>query len=390
MTRPVRTSAIWRGATVTSAAAARSNPADSAVAYIGRGIVASSRLIRSCIAAAYSNVGEAPSTMPQAPPASIVCAWACGGAGRMPRCSSPSRSRRTPRRRISTRRCRSTPASAPGTLPNGLTYFIRRNPRPRIACCCGWRCSAGSVDEADDQRGLAHVLEHMAFNGTTHFKPGELVSYLESIGARFGPHVNAYTSFDETVYMLDVPTDRPGALRARLRRAQRLRRRHHARPRRDRQGARRRHRGVARPARRRHAHAAAADRSALRSTSRYCEPAADRHAGDRSSASRSQRLRDFYRDYYRPDRMAVIVVGDIDPDEVEALIRQHFGPMPARPAASARSSRFRRTRTRATSPSRIAKRRASSVSVIFKRPFDALETRRRLPPVAGASRWPTR
>ena len=71
---------------------------------------------------------------------------------------------------------------------------------------------AGSLDEDEDQRGLAHMLEHMAFNGSTHFKPGELVSYLESIGARFGPHVNAYTSFDETVYMLDVPTDRAGAL----------------------------------------------------------------------------------------------------------------------------------------------------------------------------------
>jgi len=71
---------------------------------------------------------------------------------------------------------------------------------------------AGSIDEADDQRGLAHVLEHMAFNGTTHFQPGQLVSYLESIGARFGPHVNAQTSFDETIYMLDVPTDRQGVL----------------------------------------------------------------------------------------------------------------------------------------------------------------------------------
>ena len=71
---------------------------------------------------------------------------------------------------------------------------------------------AGSVDEADDQRGLAHVLEHMAFNGSAHFPPGELVKYLESIGAQFGPHVNAYTSFDETVYMLDVPTDKAGAV----------------------------------------------------------------------------------------------------------------------------------------------------------------------------------
>ena len=62
------------------------------------------------------------------------------------------------------------------------------------------------------KRGLAHLLEHMAFNGSTHFKSGELIDYLESIGARFGPDVNAYTSFDETVYMLELPTDREEAL----------------------------------------------------------------------------------------------------------------------------------------------------------------------------------
>ena len=63
--------------------------------------------------------------------------------------------------------------------------------------------------EADDQQGLAHFIEHMAFNGSAHFKPGELVSTFESVGARLGPHVNAYTSFDETVYMLDLPSDKP-------------------------------------------------------------------------------------------------------------------------------------------------------------------------------------
>ena len=70
--------------------------------------------------------------------------------------------------------------------------------------------NTGSIQEDADQRGLAHFLEHMAFNGTENFKPGELVSFLETIGARFGPHVNASTSFDETIYMLDIPTDRPG------------------------------------------------------------------------------------------------------------------------------------------------------------------------------------
>src|SRR6478672_4786700 len=96
-----------------------------------------------------------------------------------------------------------------GTLPNGLKYFIRRNGRPEKRVSLRLAVKTGSLEEADDQQGLAHLIEHMAFNGSAHFKPGELVSTFESIGARLGPHVNAYTSFDETVYMLDVPTDKP-------------------------------------------------------------------------------------------------------------------------------------------------------------------------------------
>src|SRR5688572_14426709 len=99
-----------------------------------------------------------------------------------------------------------------GTLPNGMTFYIRKNSEPDDRAMMRLAVRAGSVDEADDQRGMAHVLEHMAFNGSKHFPPGELVKYLESIGAQFGPHVNAYTSFDETVYMLDVPVDKAGAL----------------------------------------------------------------------------------------------------------------------------------------------------------------------------------
>src|SRR5438093_848483 len=95
------------------------------------------------------------------------------------------------------------------TLPNGLKYFIRQNSRPAQRVSLRLAVKAGSLFESDDQLGLAHLIEHMAFNGSTHFKPGELVSYFESIGARLGPHVNAYTSFDETVYMLDVPSDKP-------------------------------------------------------------------------------------------------------------------------------------------------------------------------------------
>src|SRR5262249_4326391 len=91
------------------------------------------------------------------------------------------------------------------TLPNGLKYYVRPNSRPAKRVSLRLAVTAGSVDEADDQQGLAHLIEHMAFNGSAHFKPGELVSFFESTGARLGPHVNAGTSFHETVYMLDLP-----------------------------------------------------------------------------------------------------------------------------------------------------------------------------------------
>src|SRR5687767_4573370 len=104
------------------------------------------------------------------------------------------------------------PAIRTGTLPNGLTYCIRHNPRPADRLMLRLAVKAGSIDEADDQRGLAHVLEHMEFNGTTRFKPGELVAYLESISAQFGPHVNAYSSLDETMCLLDVTSDRDGVV----------------------------------------------------------------------------------------------------------------------------------------------------------------------------------
>src|SRR4051812_33982425 len=84
-----------------------------------------------------------------------------------------------------------------GKLPNGLSYFVRRNGRPAKRASLRLAVKAGSLFEEPDQLGLAHLIEHMAFNGSAHFKPGELVSYFESIGARLGPHVNAYTSFDE-------------------------------------------------------------------------------------------------------------------------------------------------------------------------------------------------
>ena len=184
---------------------------------------------------------------------------------------------------------------------------------------------AGSMDEDEDQRGLAHMLEHMAFNGSTHFKPGELVSYLESIGARFGPHVNAYTSFDETVYMLDVPTDRPGTLTRGFEALS------------DFAGGMTldtaeidRERGVV----------IEEWRGRLGAGTRMQEPQLKALFGDSRYVNRipigtpevlksfpPERIRQFYRDHYRPGRMAVMVVGDIDPAEIERLITQHFSSL---------------------------------------------------------------
>src|SRR2546426_9789164 len=96
-----------------------------------------------------------------------------------------------------------------GQLPNGVRYYVRANKKPEKRAELRLAVKAGSILEEDDQQGLAHFVEHMAFNGTEHFPKNEIVQFIESIGMRFGADLNAYTSFDETVYMLQVPTDKP-------------------------------------------------------------------------------------------------------------------------------------------------------------------------------------
>lgn len=104
------------------------------------------------------------------------------------------------------------PKVSTGKLENGLTYYIRQNKKPEQKVELRLVINAGSILEEDDQQGLAHMAEHMAFNGTTHFKKNEIVSFLQDIGVGFGNDLNAYTSFDETVYILPIPTDKPGNL----------------------------------------------------------------------------------------------------------------------------------------------------------------------------------
>ena len=218
-----------------------------------------------------------------------------------------------------------------GRLPNGLRYFLRQNGRPAKRVSMRLAVDVGSIYEDDDQRGLAHFLEHMAFNGSANFKPGELVAFLESIGARFGPHVNASTSFDETIYMLDVPTDRAGYVDKALLAL------------RDFAGGASltdeeidKERGVV----------LEEWRGRLGAQSRITDQqlpvifAGSRYADrlpiglpDVLRTFPAARVRDFYRTWYRADRMAVVVSGDLPLDEAEALVRARFGTLPTPGAA---------------------------------------------------------
>ena len=219
-----------------------------------------------------------------------------------------------------------------GTLPNGIRYYIRRNEKPEKRAELRLVVNAGSILENDQQLGLAHFIEHMAFNGTTHFKKNDLVKYLESIGVRFGADLNAYTSFDETVYILPIPTDTARIVdqaftiledwahgetldstevvneRGVVREEWRL--------------------GKGANDRMLHEWLPIALRGSL-----YADRLPIGNENSIMTATPS-RLRAFYSKWYRPDLQAVIAVGDFDPAAIEAQIKKHFSsiPKPVNPA----------------------------------------------------------
>jgi len=182
---------------------------------------------------------------------------------------------------------------------------------------------AGSVLEEETERGLAHFVEHMAFNGTEEFPEGELVAYLETLGMRFGPDINAYTSFDETVYKLEIPADDPAALQLGFRVMQQWASAVTFEP-----ESIESERGVIVEEwrRGRGAQARMMDQHipVLLQDSRYAErlPIGDMDVV--RSASRDD-LVGFYRRWYRPDNIALIAVGDLPVDQLESLVRNHMG-----------------------------------------------------------------
>ena len=226
-----------------------------------------------------------------------------------------------------------------GKLANGLTYYVLPNAKPAKNVRIWLAVNAGAVQEDDDQRGVAHLVEHMAFNGTKRFPKNDLVAYLERTGMRFGADVNAVTSFDHTVYKLEVPVDTihigsaldmlrdwatdisfdPAELGA--------------------QGTASKERGVVLEEWRskRGAMARLLDKQigVLFDGTRYATRIPIGTSESIENASRDAIVR-FYKDWYRPDLMAVIVVGDVkDPDAIEKAIRDRFSDVPV--AASPRA-----------------------------------------------------
>jgi len=209
-----------------------------------------------------------------------------------------------------------------GKFANGLTYYIRNNHKPANKVDLRLVVKAGSILENDNQQGLAHFMEHMNFNGTKNFEKNDLVSYLQSIGVQFGADLNAYTAFDQTVFILPIPTDKPGNLEKGFQIIEDW------------------------------AHNALLtdkdiddERGVVLEESRLGQGAQNRMLKKffpklAEGSLYAQRLpigkdeilktfkyeaiRSFYHDWYRPDLQAVVVVGDIDPQTALKMVKQHF------------------------------------------------------------------
>src|SRR5215469_10209086 len=214
-----------------------------------------------------------------------------------------------------------------GTLPNGLKYYIRNNGKPAHRAELRLVVKAGSVLEDDDQQGLAHFVEHMEFEGTRHFPKQGLVDFLSLLGLGIGPDANAETSYDDTQYTLRIPTDQPGVLDRALLVLEDWA--HNATF--DQSGIDR-ERGIVLSEWRLHLDADQRTQdkviAAQLAGSRYADRAPIGKPDSIEHAQREQLLR-FYRDWYRPDLMAVIVVGDVDRDAVAAMIKDHFASLSA-------------------------------------------------------------
>ncbi|MFZ4070247.1 MAG: M16 family metallopeptidase [Caulobacterales bacterium] len=214
------------------------------------------------------------------------------------------------------------PAVRYGVLPNGMRYAIKKNSQPKNTAALRLRIASGSIQETDAQQGLAHYLEHMAFNGSKNVAEGEMVKILERKGLAFGPDTNAYTSFGETVYMLDLPNVQKDTIDTGIslmrETADRLT---------ISQASVERERGVILSEER------SRDTPELRaSKARYDLWLQGQIVARRFpiglietiNAANREKILDYYQRFYRPERALFVVVGDVDVDAMEAQIKKTF------------------------------------------------------------------
>jgi len=257
-----------------------------------------------------------------------------------------------------------------GTLSNGMHYYIRENKKPEKRMELRLAVKAGSVLEDDDQQGLAHFVEHMAFNGTASFPKMDLINFLERTGVRFGPHLNAYTSFDQTVYMIQVPTDSITVVKKSMKILEEWA---HALTFDD--GEIDKERGVVgeewRLGRGAFERVNNKHNPTIFYNSQYAKrlPIGKKEVLD---TAHYDALKRFYQTWYRPNLMAVVAVGDFDKFEMEKMIKEQFSVL-TNPANE-------RTRTEYTLPNHaepvvsIAADKElpfASVNIYFKRKRDA-------------------
>lgn len=214
------------------------------------------------------------------------------------------------------------PTVKTGKLENGLTYYIKKNTKPENKVDLRLVINAGSILENDDQQGLAHFMEHMCFNGTKRFPKNKLVDYLQSIGVKFGQHLNAYTSFDETVYFLPIPSDDAEKLEKGFQIIEDWAFNAVLTPEEiDKE------RGVVLEEYRLGLGAGKRMMGRYMPKMMYNSHYADRLPIGKKEVLENfkyEKLISFYKDWYRPDLMSVIVVGDIDVAAMEKKIKDHF------------------------------------------------------------------
>ena len=215
-----------------------------------------------------------------------------------------------------------------GELSNGMTYYLQENAEPKNRIQLRLVVKAGSCLEDDDQKGIAHFIEHLCFNGTKNFAKSAIVDYFEKIGMQFGPEVNAYTGFEETVYSLELPADDPEILRTSLLVLHDWACNVSFEPEEI-----EKERGVIIEewrARTQNIHGRITDKttSLLLKDSHYAKRLPIGDMDIIKNISR-ERIMDFYKRWYRPNLMSIVAIGDIKTDVLKTSITEIMGTIPA-------------------------------------------------------------